>query len=383
VTGTSVPGAAVATVEVFLLEFPLSPPAGVSVGYATSHDYVLVRLRDADGRSGWGETYALPGTAATVLALAELLLGADPGRLRDHRRTLVATAASAYARSAVLIAIDDLRARQAELPLHRLYGGPTRDSVPAYAASQGYVQGVPFEETWQQEAASYVAAGYRAIKLRIGRHPVDEEVAALRRVRELVGDDMTLLFDGNGGYSLDQAVRMGRALFELGAGWFEEPLPQRDYRRYPQLARKLDVALAGGEIVESPAEALRLLEDGAVHVLQPEPVICGGLEGAVRIADLAATYQVPVVPHTSGAAIGIATAVQLLACLDDPTGSPSGPPLMLELGQGPNPWRTDLLTVPIEPGPDGLVAVPTGPGLGVEVDEELVRSRASHHATAS
>lgn len=354
-------------VEVFAVSHPIDPPQGVSIGLATAHAYVLVRLEDADGRVGWGETYLLPGMAEMVRDQAALAVGTDPTALRRHRPAL----ASTYAQSAVSIALDDLRGRQLGCPVHVLHGGPLRDSVVAYAASQGYVDGVDPEDAWPAEVAGYAQAGFSVVKLRIGRYPIERERAALAALPRSV----RLLVDGNGAYTPAGAVRMGRELESLDVGWFEEPLPQRGYRGYGRLARTLDIAVAGGEILETPEEALRLLSAEGVDILQPEPVICGGIDGALRIAEIAAAHGIPVVPHTSGGALGIAAALQVLACLPDPSGSPSTDAPLLEFGTGENPWRTDLLTVPLVLEA-GRVAVPSGPGLGVEVNEPFVRASA-------
>jgi D-galactarolactone cycloisomerase len=358
----------VASAEVFVLTRPIAPRVGVSVAWAARHEYVLVRLTDHDGRSGWGETYLMPGLAEVVRDLAGLVVGQPAAATRRHRAAFVATLSSTYAASALLIALDDLRGRQAGVPVFQLYGGTAR-AVPAYAASPGYVEAHDPEETWPAELASYADEGFDAVKLRVGRYPVAREAPILETVRASAGS-VRLMADGNGGYRMADAVRMGGVLAELGFDWFEEPLPQRGgYPRYPDLAAKLRVTLAGGEIVETPAEARRLLAAGGVDVIQPEPVICGGIPGLLEIADLAALHGVPVVPHTSGGALGLVAALHAIACL------PEHDLLRLELGRGANELRSGLLAK----GPNldrGTVEVPLGAGLGVEVDEDLVRRTA-------
>jgi D-galactarolactone cycloisomerase len=358
----------VASAEVFVLTRPIQPRIGVSIAWMARHEYVLVRLTDHDGRSGWGETYLMPGLAEVVRDLAALLLGEPASAIRRHRATLAATLASPYAASALLIALDDLRGQQAGVPVFQLYGGTAR-AVPAYAASPGYVEGQDPEGTWPAELAAYRDEGFDAVKLRVGRYPVEREAPILSAVRA-AAEDVRLMADGNGGYGLADAVRMGAVLADLGFDWFEEPLPQRGgYPRYPDLAAKLTVTLAGGEILETPDAALRLLAAGGVDVVQPEPVICGGIPGLLEIADLAALHGVPVVPHTSGGALGLVAALHAVACL------PPHPLLRLELGRGHNELRSGLLAK----GPDldrGVVEVPLDPGLGVVVDEDLVRRTA-------
>jgi L-alanine-DL-glutamate epimerase-like enolase superfamily enzyme len=122
-------------------------------------------------------------------------------------------------------------------------------------------------------------------------------------------------------------------------------------------------------------QARELLARGGLDVIQPEPVICGGIGEALWIAGLAALDGVPCLPHTSNAAIGIAAAMTVAGCLPAISRSPVEPLPLLEIGLDECPWRTDLADLP-GPGADGFVDLPTGPGLGVVVDEAFVRSRA-------
>ena len=115
-----------------------------------------------------------------------------------------------------------------------------------------------------------------------------------------------------------------------------------------------------------------------MDILQPDVVICGGIGSALAVADLARLHGVALMPHTSGGAIGIAATLQLLAALDDVTRSPGSEPLLLEFGQGVNPWRTDILQQPHEVR-GGRLRIPDGPGLGVEVDARQIESRAVLH----
>lgn len=364
------------SVRLYRVSSPVEPPRGVSIRLATAHAYVLVKLVDEAGRVGWGETYDQFGMFEVVRDLAGLLIGHEPWPMRHLRDRMAITRTSSEARSALMIALDDLRGHQAGLPVHRLYGGPTRDHVTAYAASQGYLDGVPPEETWPEEVDAFVGAGFQAVKLRIGRFDIAREAALLGRVRETTPSSVQLLVDGNGAYSPAGAVRMGRALEANGYGWFEEPLPQAGYLGYPELASALDIALAGGEAMQTAREAAQLLGRAGLDIIQPEPVICGGIEGALRIADVAALHGVPVVPHTSGSSLGIAAALQVIACLPDVSTAPAAERPLLEMGTDLNPWRTRLLVEPyvVE---DGSVAIPMGPGLGVTVDEAWLTSVAT------
>ena len=138
----------------------------------------------------------------------------------------------------------------------------------------------------------------------------------------------------------------------------------------------MDVALAGGEITMSRNAARDFVDNRKADIYQPEPVICGGINETLFIAKLARLNGMSSMPHTSGGAIGIASALQVIAAMPDPTRLELFDVPMLETGSDPNPWRTDLFTTPLRQK-NGWVDVPTGPGLGFEVDEAFVRRRAS------
>jgi D-galactarolactone cycloisomerase len=138
----------------------------------------------------------------------------------------------------------------------------------------------------------------------------------------------------------------------------------------------MDIALAGGEITMSRNAARDFVDNHKADIFQPEPVICGGISEALFIGGMARLNAMSTVPHTSGGAIGIASSLQVIAALPDPTRLPLHDVPFLEVGSDPNPWRTEMFATPLRHR-DGWVDVPTGPGLGFEVDEAFVRRRAS------
>jgi D-galactarolactone cycloisomerase len=368
-------GPRLARLEPFVLRAPIRPRRGVSIAWAEEHAYLLVRLEDEDGAVGWGETYLVTGAEAAVEAARPLLLGRAIDDAAATLRTVRDATEHPYATSALAIALDDLRARRLGVPLAELHGGYARREARAYAASGGYREGEGTAATWQGEVDAALAAGFAALKLRIGRGRVAEEAPLLRDLAARVPDGALLLADGNGGFSAPRAAAMGRVLADLGFGWFEEPLRQWDgYAGYERLRAGLRLPLAGGEVLLSRTAARDLLRRGGVDIVQPEPVICGGVGEALFVAELAALDGVPCAPHTSNGAVGIAAAMAVVAAMPVLAASPGEELPLLEWGLDENPWRTDVASLPAI-GPGGVVALPTGPGLGVEVDEALVRRR--------
>jgi D-galactarolactone cycloisomerase len=363
--------------ECFALVYQFSPARGPSIAYGDTHAYAVVKLTDSDGVAGWGETYLLPGVPSIIESVGRLLVGRKASDAIELKAAFAKGAEHPYAASAVSIALDDLRARQLNVPIHALYGGARRERVRAYAAIEGYIEGTGPEQTWPTEIEQLVASGYTAIKMRIGRYPLQRERPLYEQIRRDLPASVDLMADGNGGYTLRRAIETSRVLRDLGFLWFEEPMHQWDgYVGYELLNRATDIALAGGEITMSRNAARDFVDNRKADIYQPEPVICGGINEALFIAGLARLNAMLCVPHTSGGAIGIAAALQVIAAMPDPTRLPLHDLPMLETGSDPNPWRTDLFSTPLRQK-NGWVDVPTGPGLGFDVDEAFVRRRAS------
>jgi D-galactarolactone cycloisomerase len=355
--------------EVLVLSHRLSRIRLFSTGSNVTRDSVVVRIQDAEGRVGWGETYLVSGAVDACRSMATDLPGRDPdeaavdltGRPGLHR----------WALGAVSMALDDLRARVRGVPVSALYGDRLRERVRPYASSRGYVEGSEPADAWPEEAAAMSQAGFRAMKLRIGRYDLAGEIAAIERV---VTDSppMTWMADGNGAYTLDESRRLGAALEGLGFRWLEEPLPTSDYPAYAPLARELTIPLAGGEILESADAATPLLAGGSFDLIQPDVSICGGIGGVLEIARAAGAAGRIAIPHACSGVIAMAATLQILAVLPVPDGAPPWAEPLLEFDVGENPIRTDLSTVPFGPV-DGWMAIPEGPGLGTEIDEAAVR----------
>jgi D-galactarolactone cycloisomerase len=361
-------------VKTYHLQHHLQRSIGPSTSMYQFRDTLLVKISTDDGLAGWGETDALGGVRGMIEEqLGPLLIGQDP---RDHRRLWRQlwgpNFGNGLAVGAVDVALDDLRGKALNLSIAELYGGRLRDRVPAYASGLNYTEGREPEELYPEEAAALAAQGYRAVKMRIGGLPARRDLAAVSAVREAVGPMMKLMADGNGAYTLSTAIQIGKELEQLGLYWFEEPLPQPHYAGYEELRDKLDIAIAAGEVLDSRGAARDLIERRAMDIIQPDITLCGGLTEALFIAEMARLWSIQCVPHCWGGAIAIAATLQLLSLLPDPTWARATEPPMLELDVSENPFRDELLRRPIQVS-DGCVDVPTGPGLGIEVDEEVVK----------
>jgi D-galactarolactone cycloisomerase len=369
-------GRAVRLAEVFVAECPVTTPAGPSVATYTSRSAVLVRLQDGAGTVGWGETYRRTGTAAVLAESVPALLGEHPGEARRLLDRLAGLVPDRYALSALSIALDDLRARQAGVRVADLYGGPRRTAVRGYASSGGYVDGTDPEVSWPEETRRNLADGFSACKIRIGRLAPGRELPILEKIRTDVGDGIDLMVDANGAYSVPTARAVGHRLAALGFRWFEEPLIRHagglEYPGYELLA-DLDVPIAAGEGLQTRTAFADFLRRGAASIVQPDVSICGGIGELLFVAELAALSGRLCVPHAWGGAVHFAAAVHAVSLIPEPSELPGIDSPLLECDRFENPLASRLAADPIRPD-GGYVRLPDGPGLGITVDEDWLSS---------
>lgn len=366
------------------IEAPISIPHAAELtdiifkGYRTT----LVRIETDCGLTGVGECIVRLTPTATrdiIRDLAPLLIGKDPldrealwellfGAMmnRGHNRGFFVEAVSG-----IDIALWDLAGKALGLPLYRLLGGRHQTRLRAYASSLRFRA---FDVVTAQ-AKEWKSRGFGAMKIKIGRDPSNfqPDLALVRAIREAVGDDVTLMVDANCAYSEDvaTALEVGRRLQDLGVYWFEEPISPENVDGYQHLADRLDLRIAGGEADFLRFGAAEFLKRRAIDVIQPNLARVGGITEARRIAALSHAFHVPYAPHT-----GSCSAVLLAATLRFAAALPNF--LIYEYMQSdwsknqPNPLRHKLLRQPAEVYEDGHMLVDERPGIGVELDEDVV-----------
>lgn len=372
------PEVTVERVETVPLEAPLDEPFGYAQEWVETRTALLVRVEASDGTVGWGECWGpIAGTRETVdRLLAPELVGADPRAVERRSEDLYDLGRRAYqsvvplpALSGVDLALWDLAGKLADAPVSRLLGGARRESVRAYATGHYFRHGAALETQYESLAAEARenAEALGAVKAKVGLqllgYSPTEDIELVRRLREAVGDETTLMVDANYAYDAGTARRVGRALEPLDVSWFEEPVPPEDLDGYAALRDALDVRVAGGEC-HTPTEFRRLFERGGLDVAQPDVCNVGGLTAARRVAVLAREYGVPVVPHAWGTPVALAATLHFVSTLPDTP--------WLEFDRSPNPLREDLSETPPTPAGDGRVPVPDGPGLGVDIDSAAI-----------
>ena len=369
------------SVETFVIRQELGPEDQFEYSQFGYKDRTLLlcRITASDGNVGWGESFgpALIHKATIEHFYAPMIKGRSPfdtqviwdmlyNRLRDHGQKGLAIEAI----SAIDIALWDLKGKMTGLPVWQLLGGKSRDRVRPYATGLYRRGGSDEIANLALEAASYVERGFHAVKLKTG-FGEDYDIAAVKAVRQAIGNDIELMVDANHAYSASTAIQIGRRMEEYGITWFEEPVPPEDIAGYQEVKAALSIPIAGGEAEYTRYGFHHLLQARAVDILQPDCTVTGGFSEFQKIVTLATVHNIQVVPHVWGSAIALATGLHCALALPDFPPLLYPPDVKLEFDQTNNIFRSKLALNPLVMK-DGYIAAPTAPGLGVEVDMEMI-----------
>ena len=343
-----------------------------------SYKSVIVEVENEDGTRGIGEcmTRIAPGALISIIdeVMKPIALGKDPldheliweeiygvMRQRGHSKGFYIEALSG-----VDIAIWDLTGKLLHKPISKLLGGKYRDKLECYASSIRFKK--PSDIT--SEVQKVIEDGFTKVKLKIGRG-VDEDIAAVKAVRDNFGDAVKIMVDANSGFNVSSALQVGKKLEKYEVLWFEEPIPPDNLPGYAELSRALDIPIAAGESEFTRYGFRDLIERGGIKVIQPNVGRAGGFTELKKILALSSSYGIPYAPHTgSSSALTMAAEMQLAA------NSPDF--LIYEYMKNawsheqPNPLNSDLLTEKIKPPVNGYLTVGNGDGLGVSLNEETV-----------
>jgi D-galactarolactone cycloisomerase len=339
----------------------LDPPSTWTAGASKQ---IIVRVFTDAGLTGYGEAFAYgaPLAVCNVIdeSLAPLIVGQSALRIEAlvdlmHRSTMIygRRGLAMFAISGVEIALWDLLGKAHGASVCELLGGPVRPRLPAYASLLRYDS--PGDVG---RACRYFAGqGFRMLKL----HQTDVE--SVRAAREAVGDKVELMLDANCPWTPAEAIGIARALAPYRLFWLEEPVwPPEDYRGLAEVARATDTRIALGENESTLFGFREIAGLGAADVLQPSVTKVGGISEVRKIAALAQAANLPMALHSFYVGPGLAATLHLMAAL--------GGSMPVEFPTGRH--ETPLLARPIS-ARDGMVDVPAGPGLGVEINEEAIQ----------
>jgi len=267
--------------------------------------FLIAEIETAQGFSGHGFSYSKRGGGPAQYAHAKEVAGAaigeDPNDIEKLYTKLLWAGASVgrsgvatQALAAIDIALYDLKAKRADLPLSKLLGAH-RDSVRTYNTSGGFLN-ASLEEV-RARATQSIEEGIGGIKIKVGLPDSAEDLRRVRAVREHIGDAVPLMVDANQQWDRTTALRMGRRFEDLELVWIEEPLDAYDAEGHADLARALDTPIATGEMLASVAEHERLIEARACDIIQPDAPRVGGITQFLRLMTLADQAGLDLAPH--------------------------------------------------------------------------------------
>ena len=328
-------------------------------GDMTHFELITARVRDSDGAEGMGYTFT-PGTGgagAHVLIeryLKPLLVGLEPDRIEGLWQKMWWAihyagrgGSASFAISAVDMALWDLAAKKVGKPLWRLLGG-FDPRVPCYAG--GIDLQFPLDKLLRQ-ADDFQAHGFRAIKMKVGRDKLSEDVERVKKMREHLGADFPLMADANMRWTVDQAIRAARSFQEFGLVWLEEPTIPDDIAGHARIVKEGGHPVATGENLHSLYDFKNFIAAGAVTFPEPDVTNCGGVTVFMKVAHLAEAYNLPVTSHGAHD-----VTVQCLAAAPNRS--------YLEAhGFGLDRYIKDPLRIE-----EGFALAPERPGHGVEFD---------------
>ena len=377
-------------VKSHIIQYDLKEELGYSQQYYQKRTGHLVEVVTDEGITGWGECFG-PGNVAIAnkviveRVIQPMILGENPlnrdvlwhkvyNLLRDHGQKGMPI----QALSGVDIALWDILGKVTGLSISRLIGGRFREQVPVY----GYGMMLRREklpvlmDRFEDEAAAIKSSGFVATKMKVGLGP-KQDVQLAESVRRGVGGDFPFMVDANHCYTVDQALYVGRALEELDAYWFEEPVAPEDLDGYQELRSQLTINIAGGEAEFTRWGWRNLLEKHCLDIAQPEVCALGGISEYLRVLALAQAHFTQVINHVWGSAVAIATNLQLLAVIPPLPGGIHPQEPMLEFDTTDNKFRDDLLTQPLNiqrqvAKNGGYVPIPDVPGHGAEPNREFL-----------
>ena len=360
-------------IQTTILRLPDVEPNGDGL-----QDTLIVEIQTDEGITGLGEAHTVPMVLKAIIeapvsqltgqGLRQMLLGEDPTRIAalwwkmyNGTCTYGRRGVVLHAISAIDMALWDILGKSCGKPVHALLGGAVHERLRCYAS-----------DLTPMDCGEIVAlaerhrdAGFTAMKFGWGKlgASVREDAAWVAAVRRALGDEPDIMVDMGTPVSLDDALWLGDALADQGVAFLEEPLSPDDLDAFASLTSRSKTPIATGEKETTRHGFRELMERGGLRIVQPDVARCGGITETMRIAALAEARGVDVIPHCWASDILVAATAHCLATFERPR--------YLEFNATDNPIKTDLLTVPILQK-DGFVAVPSAPGLGVELNRDTI-----------
>ena len=382
----------ISSIKSHVLRYELDKELGYSQQYYKHRTAHLVEIETDEGITGWGECFG-PGNIALAnkyiveKVIQPLIIGEDPinkeyiwhkvyNLLRDSGQKGMPI----QALSGIDIALWDILAKKAKLPLYQLLGGKTNNKIPVYGYGM-MLQKKSVEELcelFKKEANQIKEKNFKAMKMKVGLGP-KEDLKLVSAVREAIGDDFKLMVDANHAYNKNDALYVGRGLDEMEIYWFEEPVAPEDYDGYKELKEKLKTNIAGGEAEFTKYGWNQLIKYNCIDIAQPEVCGLGGITEYLKVSALAQSNFIPIVNHVWGSALSVAVNLHLLTSLPDMPGGLFPTKSMLEFDTTEkNIFITDLAEEKFSildqvKDKDGFASPLENIGIGINPKKEFIK----------
>jgi L-alanine-DL-glutamate epimerase-like enolase superfamily enzyme len=386
-------GVQITDVTTIKLRYRMDVPMADAIHYMPERPTLLVQVHTDDGLVGLGEAASYSGSLESMESvilndLKPIIVGGDPFKV-ERLWSMMATRSHQRGRRGLLmmaisgvdIALWDLIGQATKTPVYRLLGG-YRDRLDAYA-SAGFYSRDKDAKALAEEVGGYASRGFKHVKIKVGRNPelllnplhdmpaadyatasLEEDVERVRAARGAVGPGVGLAIDANNAWTPSIALQFMREVESFKISWLEEPVGTEDLDGSALVAQQLATPVAGYETETGIGGFRELIARRAVDIVQPDVIWTGGITECRKIAAMAQAYGLPVIPHVFSSAVSSIANMHLIAALPN-----AG---LLEFDQNPNPLREELFEEPLRPGPDGTVALPDRPGLGVTLNQSTV-----------
>jgi D-galactarolactone cycloisomerase len=354
-------------IKTYSLSYPVKAPFSNAMRTTRERAFGVVEVTTDNGITGWGEGATLPARRA----IDTQVIGRDPFHNEVIWECLHKAGVDTAGISAIDIALWDIMGKALKHPIHYLLGGAFRDRVQAYATGLFRREVADHTAALVAEARGYADAGFKAMKMKVGFGP-DYDIKNVAAVRRAIGDDILFAVDANCGYDRGSAIAVGQEIAKNNLLWFEEPIAADDVEGYVEIRRALDMRISGAEQLRGRWAFRRMVQQGALDIIQPDICVCGGFTEYRKIAAMASANHVRVIPHMFGTAIRLAATLHLLAAAPDSPRALEPFPALLEYDMSENALRTEMALEPIAHD-HGIVKVPQGPGLGIEINRDILR----------
>lgn len=310
-------------IEAFVLKDKLSNSFFFSQWEYSERCICVVKVTASDGTYGWGEGYG-PATLieSGIKLLEPIVLGEDPLQNeviwnKMYRKTLdfARRGVLMASISAIDIAIWDLKGKILGLPISTLLGGAHRTKIRPYATGLYFTDHDNPTKDFEAEARLYISQGFKSMKMKVGLG-IKADVENVKMMREIIGPDIQLMVDSNHAYTLREATELAKKIEKYDISWFEEPISPEFYGQYNELRQKTTIPISGGECEYLRFGFNELIKNKSVDILQPDICASGGLTEAKRIATLASTNGIDLIPHTWGTSIGLHVALHFISNIE-------------------------------------------------------------------